>query len=172
MRGLFYQNNKNSGFTIIEMMASLAIFIVVSVTAVSIFITSVKEQRRAFIVQDLQDNARFIMELMVKEIRMSQAINEPGRPFNGNMVDRLEILNQSDEVITYNFDDVGGEITRNNKAISSTKIKVAGSFSVINKDKYQPRVTIKMRVWSRNTTAQTPKIDVQNTVALRAYEAE
>ncbi|OGZ33378.1 MAG: hypothetical protein A2174_00385 [Candidatus Portnoybacteria bacterium RBG_13_41_18] len=148
-------------------MVALAIFVVVSTTAVSIFITAIKNQRRQFLIQDLQDNARYVMEYVIKETRMSK-IN--------TIVDDedLNITNQDEKNVLYKFENyqlkrkvVG--VDTNYNSISSSNIKAEGAFSIINDPgNQQYRVTITMRAYPKD--ASQPEIRLQNTVAPRRYE--
>lgn len=61
----------NKGFTLIELMVSLAIFAAVVGISVNLFTASFRTQRKAQRLQDVLDNARFSLERMAKAIRVS-----------------------------------------------------------------------------------------------------
>jgi len=64
------QNNQ-SGFTLVEMLVAIAIF-VTSLTAVSaIFMYSNKSQRATEVISEVQSDARFALEVMAQQIRKS-----------------------------------------------------------------------------------------------------
>ena len=146
------------GFTLLEMMVALAIFLMVSLVSVSIFVTAVQNQRRDFMIQNLQDNARYIMEAFSKEVRMSEIRNT-----NGDAT-RLNIKNQ--DYIELNYEFTSSDLLRGINPLNSTNVSVQGGFYVI-KSGEQPRVTIKMILTPAGSTE--PKIQVQNTVTSRKY---
>lgn len=69
-------NNKR-GVTLIELIISLAIFVIVVVIVLSIFIDIIRYTRESTQKQSLQDHAQFLFALMSKEIRMAK-INKEG----------------------------------------------------------------------------------------------
>lgn len=58
------------GFTLVEMLIVLAIFSVVTVVIVDIFMMASKAQRRTLAVQKIQSDAQYSLEAMAREIRM------------------------------------------------------------------------------------------------------
>lgn len=58
-----------SGFTLLEMLISLGIFSVVVVSSIGLTINISNAQRKASNIQAIQDNIRFGLELMTKEMR-------------------------------------------------------------------------------------------------------
>jgi len=153
-KGLALGSSK--GFTLIEMMVASAIFIVVSMVVVSIFLTAIKNQRRDFQIQNLQDNARYIIETFSKEVRMLSEIQS-------NSAERLQIKNQDGDVVIYRFRN--GNLERDNQPINSSAVSIQGAFSMIVGG--QPMVTIVMTFSPAG--ASQPKITVQNTIAVRLY---
>ena len=141
------------GFTLIEMLVASFIFIVVSMVVVSIFLMAIKNQRRGFQVQNLQDNARYIVETFSKEARMLSEIQSSSS-------DRLQIKNQDGAVVIYEFKN--GNLERGSQPINSSAVSIQGAFSVIG-----PMVTIVMTF--SPSGASEPKITVQNTIAVRIY---
>lgn len=67
----FYSKHRKhqKGFTLLEMIVSLGIFSVVIVAAIGLMISIVNAQIKAANIQAVQDNIRFSLELMTKEIR-------------------------------------------------------------------------------------------------------
>jgi type II secretory pathway pseudopilin PulG len=152
------QNKK--GFTLIELLVASAIFIVVSMVVVSIFLIAIRNQRRDFQVQNLQDNARYMIESFSKETRMLSQIQSWSST-------QLQILNQDNEVVTYRFRN--GNLERNGQPINSDDVTIQGAFSVVTTG--QPMVTIAMTFSPKvSPTGTSPgNITVQNTIAVRIY---
>lgn len=64
-----YLTKFNRGFTLLEMVVSTGIFFVVVILAVGLAIAVSDAQIKASNLQTIQDNVRFSLELMTKEIR-------------------------------------------------------------------------------------------------------
>ena len=62
---------KNKGFTLIEVIVSMAVFLLVAGMAVSIFISIVTQQRRILSEQQLIIQLRYVLEYMSKALRMA-----------------------------------------------------------------------------------------------------
>lgn len=152
---------KKSGFTLIELMVALAIFVIISVVAVSVFLSNIKGQRKSFASQNVEDNGRFMMESLIKEIRMAKiksadgesATLSIGHPINGD--------------IAYNFD--GTNLTRKGIILNGSDVEVSGKFYVRVNDVW-PKVTITMKVKSKSTkTEEQAEVNLQNSVSSRAF---
>jgi type II secretory pathway pseudopilin PulG len=115
------------GTTLLELVVAVAIFIVVMTAAMNIFSMIVEGQRSALAAQTIQDNMRFAMEVMSKELRMAKnvsedsscngangwgaGINATNRVYNINVQgDRLYFKNKNDECVTYWLDVPSGQL--------------------------------------------------------------
>lgn len=63
--------NFSQGFTLIELMVSLTIFIVVVGSGLGVFLSFYRSQRQVQQLQDVLDNSRLALERMTKSIRVS-----------------------------------------------------------------------------------------------------
>ncbi len=167
-RGII-SNGVNSGMTLIELMVSLSIFLVVLVIMTAALLTSVKNQRQSFITQNLQDNARYAIETVAKEVRMSNINSNSGE----SQQLRVTIINESGQQnIIYRFSD-DGKITRQEvgsggpQDISGSQINIVGKFYVVRGADQKPRATILMRVYP--VGASSPMINLETTVVSRGY---
>lgn len=130
-----------TGFTLLELIVAAAIFVLVMTVAVSLLTSALRVQRRAIAVQNVQDNGRYLMDFIAKEIRMSKIRTSDGQ----NTV--LNISHPINGDITYEF--TGTAITRNDEKINSDEVEVSGKFLVDGRtpgDDEQVRVTIVMKV--------------------------
>lgn len=167
-----FKFNKNRGFTLIEILVAVGIFVVVITIVISIFFNTIKEQRKLFVNQNLQENARFIMEMITKEVRMMKSINTATGEFS-----TLSITNQDGGAVIYKFET--DQIKRDgadwgagtSHPLNSTNVKVDGRFYVDNNPSVQqPRITIRMKVWPSDVVnSDVPPIWIQNTVTSRVY---
>lgn len=75
---IFNFKSKKSGFTLLEMLVSVGIFSVVVITAISVLISIRDAQQKAGNIQNIQDNIRFLMEFMTKEMRQGSQYTGTG----------------------------------------------------------------------------------------------
>lgn len=148
---------KQKGFTLIELLVAMIIFAIVVTTVITIFVRGTTSQRRVFALQEIQENARFMIEKIAKEIRMSEISSGSGEP------SAIDIIHPVNDNVNYSFS--AGQILRNGAAINSNEVTVTGKFSI---DKtYQPRVTISMEV--KSSSQPENKINLQTTLSSRKY---
>lgn len=153
-----FQGNK--GFTLIEIIVAMGIFTMVSLVAVTIAIDALRAQRKIFALQIVQENSRYLIESMSKEIRMSK-INSPD-----GLSDSLNVTNSKGEAINYNFSD--SQLLRGAEILNSNQIKATGNFYVQKIG--QPKVTIAMTVENKAIKPeQRAKINLETTISSRAY---
>ncbi|MFH1308845.1 MAG: prepilin-type N-terminal cleavage/methylation domain-containing protein [Patescibacteria group bacterium] len=154
-------------FTLIEILVALSIFMVVIIVVLTTFLSGINGQRKVIALQDVQDNARFLMNFMVKEIRMSE-INS----FNSS---NLNITRPDGESVSYLFNNANGKIERTDSTtsgpISSDNVFILGGFygSGVGKlDGLQARITIVMDVQKNSAKEQgRASIKIQTTVSQR-----
>ncbi len=61
-----------AGFTLIELMVSVVLFTTVMIVVSTIFVSSLKSQRRILFTQELLDQSSYLIEYMGRSIRMSK----------------------------------------------------------------------------------------------------
>jgi len=64
----------NKGFSLIEMLVSVAVFVVLILIVTSIFQSVIKAQRNAIAAQSVQESMRFALELISKELRSAKHV--------------------------------------------------------------------------------------------------
>lgn len=131
------------GFTILEVIVSMAIFTIIVIVVLSLFSTALKGYRRVIANQNVQENARFLMEFMAKELRMSTV--------NSSTATTLVITRSDGAVVTYTFTSNRLDRTSPSSSgpISSEEVLVTGRFYVEGigaGDGRQPKLTITMKV--------------------------
>jgi len=159
-------HNKKA-FTLIELLISVAVFALVIAAAMGIFISSMKGKERVNQLKEIEDNARYAMEMMSREIRMAQTINSP---VGANP--SLDFDNSSSANIIYALGGAGGTVlTKNGLEITSEKVKVNHLTFYVNDFDLctgpQSSVTISMTI----EAVKNPlvKMDFQTTVSSRIY---
>ena len=168
-----HKRNKNKGFTLLELIVGVAVFSLVIIIATGLLAFSFRNQRKSIAIQNVSDNARYLIGFMAKEIRMSEILTGDGQVYTLN-------LNHSTKGnISYTF--TGTQIMRDPdgpgplsaSAINSDEVRVDGRFFIDGKgvDSEQPRVTIMMKV---NTASAKPEeqsvINLQTTLSQRTLD--
>ncbi len=163
---------KNKGFTLIELLVAMTVFSLVMVTMSASAVSILKSQRKGFALQDNQETARYILESVSKEIRMSK-INSADS--GGGLVSVLNITNSKGEDIGYRF--VSQKLQRQVNGggwqdLNSTNLEVTGSFYIRKSASLPARavVTLVMKVKAiGNKAEEEAEIYLQSTVSSRAF---
>jgi prepilin-type N-terminal cleavage/methylation domain-containing protein len=98
----------NSGFTLIEMIIALSIFVLIVLMVGDIFVVINHSQRRVANLQKLQDDVRYSLEAMAQEIRLGRinydyyvTENIDLHPESAVIDYPLAVINQSGEFVYY-----------------------------------------------------------------------
>ncbi len=164
------KNFFKKGFTTIELLVSMTLFVtIVSIATVS-FITAMKSQRQLVSLMAATDSASLSIEQMVKEIRS-------GGNFCPNSCVSGEIIftTWQGEIVTYRLES--GRLIRNSRSITADNVSIERLNFIISgnqpDDSYPPRITIILRA----AVPQTGPIgvrevytDLQTTVSARNPE--
>jgi len=161
-------NKHEHGFTLIEMLVTVAVFTVLMTIVGSIFIQTLNLQRIAFNLQTIEENSRFSLEAMAREIRFGE-LTSPSTACPGS--NTLSLTHPVNGDIVYSL--VGGRVVRNVNGIdailTSVDVDVTNlSFCVTGAesgDGRQPVITILM---SMETGTKNPQhVDLQTTITTR-----
>ncbi|MFC1700751.1 PilW family protein [Patescibacteria group bacterium] len=157
---------KNKGVTLVEVIVALAIFWVVISVAVNIFAYELKGQRKSSAMQLVQNNSRYALESISKEIRMSHIEADS----NENML-HITAYKIGGVAVDVVYILAGGKILRNGSAITSDQISVSKLKFYINNQANTPAImTIVMTAETSGAKAeQNVKIDLQTTISTRNY---
>ena len=105
--------NKKNGFTLIEIIITVSIFSVIMVVAIDSFIKVIQVNRQSIQAQDMQNNIRFLYELMSKEIKMAQKGDGGCNSFFRNHIDAYGgdyRLNHASRVYSTTIDNNGNSV--------------------------------------------------------------
>lgn len=165
------------GFTLLEMVVSIGIFSVLIVTAVGIIISISHAEIKAANTQDIQDNIRFTLELITKELRVGsgysvsscvgsscQQINftTAGGEARGYCLE-LGVIKRLTATTVCGF---GSPMTAANIVVDRLSFVVSGNVS--GPSDGQPRVTIVLQARSVDPRLQFEStINIQSTVVQR-----
>ncbi|MBU1102099.1 prepilin-type N-terminal cleavage/methylation domain-containing protein [Patescibacteria group bacterium] len=164
-----------SGFTLLEILIAMAIFLIVIVVVAQIFSAGMGGVKRLFGRQNALDAARFVLESMSKEIRMSDVLTGAGGPSAS-----INIKNSKDCYVTYAFS--GTVVTREVTSgagctvgvlpveLTPDEVEITGSFWINIAATEQARVTVTMNVKNKTTIlTQQVQVNLQTTISSRQY---
>ncbi len=163
--------NKSKGFTLIELLVALGVFSMIMIGTTSAALSIMKSQRKAFSLQVVQESGRYILESMIKEIRMG-VVNSS----QGSGLSSLEITNSNGQDIEYQF--LGNKLRRSVNGglwqdLSSSNVQLTGSFYIREKTLFPNRalVTVRMKIKSEEKkTEEQSEIYIQNSITSRSNE--
>lgn len=183
--------NNKSGFTLIELIISIAIFSFVLTAVTGIFFLSLKAQRQAVIEKETSENVRFALEFMSRSMRFAQrydgslplpagclsngvsfSIPSPGEIQFINIDNICVKFTLSANEIVYWGDVIGSPGVVSNLTFSSSATIDSLEFIIMGENKsdfQQPRVTIIVSASGAGSApeAQGVKINIQTTVTSR-----
>jgi len=165
-RKKFRQNMAESGLTLIELIVAIGIFGLVIIMVFGIFSLAIVSQRRIIALRNVEDNARFALESMAREIRT-------GKNFGGS-VNSLSFTNAKGESVIYRLN--GGIVEKSSDG-GANYSAVTGSETTVNYlnfylmgqasgDGLQPRITITMGAASQ-VGNQSANLKIQTTISGR-----
>ncbi len=170
----------NGGFTLIELLVAMAIFLIVITVVMQIFVINVNSAWRLFGKQNSLDSARYILESLSKEVRLSAITTLDS---GGSSVQTLDIVNSKDCVVQYRF--TANNLTRRvtggtgctvtaEEALNPDEVIISvptSGFYIKKTGLTQPRVTVVIRVKNNDSkTSRQVQIDLQTTVSSRKYD--
>ena len=154
---------RNRGYTLIELLVALSIFVIVVIVVLGLFSMAIKGQRKIIAQQNVQENARFLLEFMAKEIRMSTINSSNG------VLGSLAITRSDGDPVDYTI--TSGKLFRNDKQVNSDEVTITGFFSIEGygeSDGFQPKVTISIGVNDTSGKVEgRAKINIQTTLSQR-----
>ena len=168
-------NNMKKGFTLIELMVSMAIFLIVMVSIIELFGSGIKVQKKSLALQALSDNTSYAVEYMSRTIRMAK------KDLNGTYISagcNFETLTNGIRFLNYKREDQwfildNGQVKEKKGSAAEFTALTSDNFQV-NKlvfrvlgacqdDELQPKVTIVMEIQTKEIDPQ--KLNIQTTIS-------
>jgi prepilin-type N-terminal cleavage/methylation domain-containing protein len=173
------------GFTLIEILVAVGIFAIVATLSVASLLVLTSAEKRAAGVQSSQDNMRFAVEAISREIRTGRNFTgtaSAGTPCDG-IPSCISFTNSDEEAIVYKISpdpldcsseavgqcilkQVDGGLFR---ALTSNEVAIERLSFIINGedpfDRHQPRVTIVIKAITRAGTSDESSLNIQTTVS-------
>ena len=163
----------NKGFTLIELIVAFFVFSVLVVLAGGSFVSALNLQRRALNIKKVEENGRFISELMARELRVANPINtgDANCPDSGSST--ISFQHPVNGSIEYSLSGsqvhrrVGGADTIiSNPDIEVSRLTFCISGNAAGDDR-QPRVTVLLGLKTPGAAPDVATIDLQTTVSQR-----
>ena len=155
------------GFTIIELMVAMTIFIVVISISSGVFINSLNTQRAVLALMAANDNASLTIEQISREIRT-------GSQFQTNAIgDRLDFVSAGGNSVMYQLQN--GAIIRNGEAMTASNVRIDYLLfklqGEVPDDRKSTRVTINLGVSAMGKGLTGFLTNIQTTIAVRLLDA-
>jgi len=184
------QQDNQQGFTMIEILVTMAIFVSAVSSLSAIFLYSNQSQRKTQAIQQTQSDSRFAMEVIAQQVRkgsIDYASTQYGGTIASNPQDVLVLRDTADNQVWFRRNEVGGrgviemsengtlwvELTPPDLSITLLKFYISPSadpFIASPATNQQPMVTIVMT--SSNISIEgegLPSVSTQTTVTSRQY---
>ncbi len=163
------KNKNENGFTLIELLIALAVFSLLIFALTTTAVSIINAQRKTFAIQNIQEPARYILEVINKEIRVSD-INSA----SGDNMPSLSITNSQGEAVNYQF--VNNKIQRQVNGgvwqdLSPSNLNVTGGFYVINESfPKRAKITTVMEIMTTGGQKGTEaEINLQSAITPRSF---
>ncbi len=129
------------GFTLMELLVAMSVFIVISTIASGVFINSLKGERRLVSLMSVQNNVSAALEQMAREMRGGYMFSEPSglncaKDSNGNYVGSDSITFMSpitNSTTSYSLSSAGA-IMRSTSSMTSSNVKVADLCFIVSQE--------------------------------------
>jgi type II secretory pathway pseudopilin PulG len=172
------------GFTIFEMIVAMGIFTIVVVIAVSSVLSLTASEKKAVTLQNTQDNLRFAIEAMAKEMRTGEDF--PADCVIGCPNDTIRYRTARGETVFYRFNKASKVIEKASSGTGCAPFPAACYFPFtsteviienlifyvtgVGDDNVQPKVTIVVQATTPGTERTASRLHLQTTVAQRRID--
>ena len=178
-------NNKKQGVTLVEVLISITLFAVIMISASQIFKMNIESQRSAIASQSVQENLKYFLEVMSKEVRTAQKdagvcanVGDTEVYTTNAGTDELYFKNVDGVCVKYSLElndgiyrfkvergAVSGYITAHDVSITNLKFVVDDSITTT-----QSLVTIKFDAEVTKQGEHKSPMKLQTTISSRYYE--
>lgn len=161
------------GFTLVELLIAMSVFIIITVVAVGAFIQSLKSERHIVTMIAVDNDLNSALEQMAREMRSGYLFTTSSQAVG---VDALHFINFSGASTTYGV--VSGTLARDGQAITSNNVVIKrlsfivsqpGNPNAVSDTCYPWRVTILMGIGAAGASPAIPPTYIQTTVSSRIF---
>lgn len=182
-----FKTKDNQGFSLIEVIVSVALFSVIILSTTQIFKMVIDSQRSALATQNVQESLKYSLEVIGKEIRMAQknagtcsgiADDEIFSVGANDYGQTLYFKNYDNQCVRYylGLDAAGTQRFRVDRDaesdfISPAKISLDSlSFVAVSGVNIQPAVTLNLKAHALGQVQFKSVMDIQTTMTSRYYK--
>ncbi len=175
----------NKGVSLIEMLVATSIFTMAMLIALGVSQAVIEGQRNSVASYSLQENLRYIFELMSREVRMAK--EDDGACGMNNLVYKVDsgvfsFRNSGDECVKYFLEDDSNGVSRlkierngSSAFVTPDEIEINNLNFLVDDDTVKPKtlqpiVTIKMDVEAKTKELHKQNMKIQLTISSRYYE--
>lgn len=163
-------HNEEKGLTMIELIVSIGIFGLVIGMTVGIFVLALSSQRRIIALRNTEDNVRFTVEAMAREIKT-------GKNFTGNS-STVSFTNAKGETVVYRLNGQAVEKSSDGGVSYSVVTGTEVTVNYLNfyfmhqapEEGLEPRITVTIGVTS-SVGNQTANLKIQTTISGRYLQS-
>lgn len=161
------------GFSIVELLVAMGLFVIIISVTVNIFIRTVKTQKTALLLIEANDNLASTIEQMTLEARWGTNFKNIACDLKST-ANSLEFINSNGQEVKYYL--ANGSIFKEIKNEGSLQITADGieikRFAVSVSDcfggrKYPPRIFVRISAAAKGEVLKDIPIDIQTTVSSR-----
>lgn len=165
---------KNLGFTLIETLVVVALFVIVGGISVNLLFSAMKSSTKAAMMNQLKQNGDYALAVMERTIRNAKNVNSACLPA-GSTLNILEVQNIDETTTSFNIDTtINNKIFKGSEALTSDDIAFFGSanYFVCSQTTGKPasiliNFTLTPKNWGSNDPA--PTMNFQTSITLRNY---
>jgi prepilin-type N-terminal cleavage/methylation domain-containing protein len=165
----------NSGFTIMELMVAMALFVILISIASGGFVKSLRSQRTMVGLVAANDNAGLTLEQMTREIRF-------GYNFVKISETEFQFVNSNNVAVSYRLYDGAIERGTENQSPEKTYKKITADNVLVNSfgiimdgeapsDGKQPRITITLSISAKGKQFEGFSTNIQTTISPRTIDS-
>ncbi len=187
---IIFVSKKEKGFTLIELMVSVSIFVLVMVISMGAILSILDANQKSETMRSVMDNLDSTLESMTRTIRFgtnyhsgsTMPLTSPHDTFSNDDVTTMSVLDSDGNEVTYSL--VGGQIMRsinsgNLLALTSPDIniqtlifKVVGSLPYDTGDTTQPFVLIIIKGTVTGNRSSGSTFTIETTVSQRQLDSQ
>ena len=170
----YLKHNFSPGFTLVETLVAMAAFAILVTLVGGVMIGALGVQQRAAAVQQVEENASFILETMAKEIRVATLTSTEAADCSASTLQftRIDPVTTASQDVQYRLSGTDLQRTVNGTAtiINTSAIQFTNlRFCILGRgisDHLQPRITIIASVKTKDAN-QSATMDIQTTLSQR-----
>lgn len=175
------RNQQKNGFSLIEVLVSVSLFIVITTSALNVFKMVIDSQRSAIATQNVEESLKYFLEVSGKEIRMAKRNNGlcaglAATDIYNSVGGNLSFRNYHDQCVTYSLESGRFKITRGNDSgfVSPAKINIDELRFVLRPEtngasSTQATVTMELVAHALGKDSARSEMRIQTTLTSRYY---